>query len=143
MSGDKITHLFLELQNNLLNHSLKNDWSKNNGNMLNAVYLTNNLIETSNYLDVDGYEADSGSKIRCILITGKCNMTNVDDSFNLVYSNGGSDYIWGEAIRPSLNSLDNMYHFKFEITSFTRAINIGNKCGTDITNFTLNYTYLK
>tara|TARA_R110002072_G_scaffold164983_1_gene318105 strand:+ start:207 stop:638 length:432 start_codon:yes stop_codon:yes gene_type:complete len=143
MSGDKITHLFLELQNNLLNHSLKNDWSKNNGSLFTNITLLNNSVETSDYLDVDGFEATLGSKVRSILIFGKCNMTNETDSFSLVYTNGGSNQIFGEAIRPSLNAIDGMYHYKFEITTFTRAINIGNKCGTDITNFSLNYTYLK
>ena len=138
-----LTDILLTRANQLKHDSIKNDWSKNNGTLLSNITLINNAIETTDYLDVDGFEATTGSKLRCILITGKCNMSNETDSFSLVYSNGGSNQTFGESIRPSLNSIDSMYHFKFEITSFTRAINIGNKCGTDITNFTLNYTYLK
>ena len=145
MSGvrDIETHNLLKLQNRLQLHTEKNNWDINNGTLFDNYTLVNNYIEPSAYLDVDGFEATSGSKIRCILITGKCNMTNLTDSFSLVYTNGGSHQTFGEAIRPALNAIDGMYHFKYEITSFTRAINIGNKCGSDINNFTLNYTYLK
>ena len=143
MSSDTQTHLKLQFQNELLKSSLRNDWKNNNGNLLNDVTLTNNQIELSNYLDIDGYEANSGSKLRCILIYGKCNLANESDNFSLVYTNTGANYYWGESIRPTINAFDNMYHFKFTLDSFSNSINIGNKCGSDITNFTLNYTYLK
>lgn len=140
--GDRLTQILLEYQNLLLTNVNKNEWTKNNGNVIDNGYLTNNLVYTASYIDVKEYELNSGSKIRCVLITGKCNMTNESDTFNIVFSNGG-DHIWGQAIRPELNTFDNMYHFTYEITAFTKAINVGNKCGTDITNFTLNYTFLK
>ncbi len=138
-----LTNILLTRANQLKHDSIRNDWTKNNGNLLDNITLTNNQIETSNYLDIDDYEVSSGSKLRCILVYGKCNMANESDNFSLVYTNTGANYYWGESIRPTINTFDNMYHFKYEITAFSNSINIGNKCGSDITNFTINYTYLK
>ena len=123
-----------------------NNFLTNNSIFLDNVTLTNNQIHGT-VLDIGtlGGNLASSSPIKKIQFDGKCKMTNSTDAFNIFYSNGVSDFM-GSGIRPIICPADadpTFYHFSFSLDSFTRYLKIGNVCGTNITNFTINYTFLK
>lgn len=133
---------------NILENVGYNNWTNNNGIWVDNKDLSNNSLR-SEVLDIGtlgGLSAGS-NPIKKVFLTGKMNLTNPTDNINLYFSNG-VHYYMGTGIRPHLNGIDGMYHFTFcigdmENGGFDRYVKVGNVCGTDITNLTINYTFLK
>ena len=121
-----------------------NNFTTNNTVWVNNETIINNSINSTR-LDVGLLDGDEkNNSIRKIHFHGKCNMTNHEDAFHIVYSNGANDFL-GEAYRPTINPIDSMYHFSFTLNATTRFLKIANvsPSGNNITNFTINYTYWK
>lgn len=114
-----------------------NDFSS--GTLLNNITLTNGAINSTT-LDLGASTVYN----RGVSFFGKCNMSNSTDNFGVWYSNDGTNYYKFRGVRPALSSIDSMYHFGGDSDSKTaRYIRIANDCGTDLTNFTLNYVKSK
>tara|TARA_R110000803_G_scaffold149584_1_gene215001 strand:- start:1072 stop:1518 length:447 start_codon:yes stop_codon:yes gene_type:complete len=124
-----------------INDAFKNNWSNNNGNMYNDINITH--LATSPIFDLKTVSATDFTH-RKIFLTGKCNMVADTDTFSLIFTNGFNDFL-GEAIRPTLNPLDNMYHFCYIMEGWTQYFKIANinTSSNTISNLTINYTALK
>ena len=121
-----------------------NNFTTNNTNWLSNETLTNNSFFPTR-LDVGKLDGDEkNNSITKIHFHGKCNMTDAEDVFHIVYTNGVNDFL-GESFRPTINPIDSMYHFSFILNATTRYVKLGNvsPSGNNITNFTINYTFWK
>lgn len=123
-----------------INDSFKNDWSNNNGMMFGNITIFH--LGTSNIFDLKTLSTDFTH--RKIFLTGKCNMVSATDTFSFIFTNGFNEFL-GEAIRPTHNPLDNMYHFTYIMEGWTQYLKIANinTSTNDISNLSINYTLLK
>ena len=124
-----------------INEAFINDWTGNlnNGNMWNNIDLI--YLGESSLVNLKTINTNT---FRKIFLTGKCNMVADTDTFSLIFTNGFNDFL-GEAIRPTLNPLDNMYHFCYIMEGWTQYFKIANinTSSNTISNLTINYTALK
>ena len=123
-----------------------NDYTSNSGVWLSNVSLTNNAVNTTP-LDIStlGGNLNSSSAVKKVFFHGFCSMSVLSDAITIYYSNDGVNFNLGGSYRPTLNRIDNKYHFVFTLDAFTSKIYIGNNnsSGNSITALTINYTFLK
>tara|TARA_R110002073_G_scaffold155312_2_gene310614 strand:+ start:17253 stop:17696 length:444 start_codon:yes stop_codon:yes gene_type:complete len=117
-----------------------NNWTSNNGNYVDDITLSANGM--ANPMDMSLLEP-SGTA-RKLFLMGKMNMTSHVDTICFLCSNGIGNFL-GQQIRPMLNPIDNMYHFTYLMEGYAKFVRVANLSTStnDITNLTINYTFLK
>ena len=117
--------------------TLSNDFSS--GTLVSGITLSSGNIRG------ETIDLGASAKYTQVLIFGKCNMGNTSHGFQVMTSNVNTSgtFIRLNAIGPTLNPIDNMYHFAGHIIG-ARYLRIANEqANADLTNFTCHFVKLK